>query len=163
MIAELALEHPAARRVVVEPPAQRRVPREVRVPGSANPDLTNLRELVGCEDRCRLRARGGDLRAEPRLALHRILEGRVLAHRLDQPGDVRAEAHAQLDGPSVGALEDVVQKPGRHDVLGIAEHVQQRPDLERVQEKRRSVRLTKLTGVTLGRELEGRRRGRQSR
>jgi hypothetical protein len=91
-----------------------------------------------------------------------FLERRVLAHRLDQAGDDRAEAHAQLDGRRVGALEDVVQKPRRHDVLGIAEHVQQRPDLERVEEKRRSVRLSELAGVALGGELECRRRRRQS-
>jgi hypothetical protein len=38
--------------------------------------------------------------------------------------------------------------------------VQQGPDLERVEEKRRSVRLSELAGVTLGRELESRRCGR---
>ena len=161
MIAELALEHPAACGVVVEPPAQIRVTREVGVPGGADPNLADLRELVGREDRRRFRPRGGHLPAEPRLALHRVLERRILAHRLDQAGDERAEAHAQLDGGRVGALEDVVQKPRRHDVLGIAEHVQEGADLERMEEERRSVRLTKLTGVTLGRKFVCRRRGRE--
>jgi hypothetical protein len=48
-----------------------------------------------------------------------------------------------------------VEKAGRHDTLGVAEHVKERADLERVKEERRRVGLPELTRVTLGRELEG--------
>ena len=158
MIAELPLEHPAARDVVVELPAQVRVPFEPDVARGSDADLANLRELVRREHRRGFGSRGRDLPAQARLALDGIPYRRVFAHGLHQPGDHRAEAHAQLDRRRVRAFEDVVEKARGHDPLGVAEHVQQRPDLERVEEERRRVGLAQLPGVTLGRELEGLRR-----
>jgi hypothetical protein len=134
--------------------------------------LAGLGDLVGGEDRHRLRAVAGDLLAQRGLALGVVGDRRVVAEDLDEVGDPVAEALADVLGRGVGVLDEVVQQAGGDDLVVEAPVAQEHGDLQRVQDERREVGVAALpavqvlrvrVGLARQREVGDERRGAQSR
>ena len=90
-----------------------------------------------------------------------ILDRRVVAHGSDQFGHVGPEALLEIGALGVGVLENVVQDPGGHDLVGVAGLVQQASDLDRMGHERQIVDVAFLARVVaLG---EGERISRERR
>jgi hypothetical protein len=84
----------------------------------------------------------------PRLG---ILDRVVLAHRSDEGGHVRAEAALELAGIGACALEHVVKRAARHDLVRIA---REREHGRHLEHERRTLVVAQLAGMALAGELE---------
>jgi hypothetical protein len=77
--------------------------------------------------------------AERRFALAVARDPIIIADRSDKPADLGPKALPEIRLADVGLLDQVVQGAGGDQVVGRPGPVQQRGDLERVQDERRAV------------------------
>ncbi len=136
------LQHREAVAVVLESAASH---------GSANsgsePQLADLGQLVGDEHRQRVVAGVGDLITKRGLASRVAGDPLVVADGPDDFTDSAAEPGKQLRRGRIGLLERVVQQTGSNHMIRRTRLVEQRRDLERVQDERGAVNLTMLSVV----------------
>jgi len=113
----------------------------------SEPQLADLGQLVGGEHRQRVVAGVGDLITKRGLASRVAGDPLVVADGPDDFTDSAAEPGKQLRRGRIGLLERVVQQTGSNHMIRRTRLVEQRRDLERVQDERGAVNLTMLSVV----------------
>jgi MFS family permease len=115
--------------------------------------LADLRDLVGCVHGGREAAGAAHPLAHIVLTLLLVLDRRVVADERDEIRDLGPEARFELRALGIGVLEDVVEHRGGDDVVRVTAALEQRGDLDRVQNELGAVGVAALPGMPLAREV----------